>query len=173
MHNPLCFIKKLKSIVLIKDFEILKNGPINKYYKNSVLDLDVNWFIENRFDVYDINVKNWNKKNFHKELKSNLNFPDYYGENLNAFNDCLGDMNIPRYKGVVLVFRQYDEFINNARQSAEAILDIIAQESRVWLLNGQKLIALIQSNDPNLELPKLGGINPIWNSAEWFNDDRV
>jgi len=158
---------------LTKDIEILKDGPICKYYKNSILDEDVNWFIENRFDVYDLNVKKWNKNNMHKEIKSNLNFPDYYGENLNAFDDCLGDMMNPRYKGVVIVFRGFDEFFINARTSAEAILDIIAQESRTWLLEGQKLIALVQSNNPNLELPKLGGTNPNWNSAEWLNSERV
>lgn len=158
---------------MTKDIEILKDGPICKYYQNTVLDEDVNWFIENRFDVYDINVKKWNKKNFHEELKSNLNFPDYYGENLDAFNDCLGDMRNPRYKGLVIVFRQYDEFIGNDRKSAEAILDIIAKESRVWLLNGQKLITLIQSNSPQLELPTLGGTRPSWNSSEWLNSERV
>jgi RNAse (barnase) inhibitor barstar len=157
---------------LTKDIEILKASPICKYYKNSILDEDVNWFIDNGFDVYDINVRNWNKRNFHKHLKEELNFPDYYGENLAAFNDCLGDMCNDRYKGVVITFRQYDEFLNNERSSAEAILDILATESRNWLLKGKKLIGLIQSNEPNLELPKLGGISPSWNSAEWMNDSR-
>jgi len=157
---------------LTKDIEILKDGPICKYYKNSILDKDVSWFIDNRFDVYDMNVKDWNKKNFHKHLKEKFNFPDYYGENLDAFEDCLSEMYNTRYKGLVIVFRQYDEFLNRERKSAEIILDIIATESRVWLLNGQKLIGLIQSNEPNLELPKIGGIEPGWNSEEWMNNTR-
>lgn len=164
--------QKIKTPELTKDIEILRDGPICKYYKNSILDNDVNWFIENRFDVYDVNVKKWNKNNLHKELKTNLNFPDYYGENLNAFSDCLGDMMNPRYKGVVIVLRGIDEFLNNSKESAEAILDIIAEESRAWLLEDQKLIALVQSNNPHLELPRLGGISPNWNSAEWFNSER-
>lgn len=157
---------------MTKDIEILKDGPICKYYKNAILDEDVNWFIENRFDVFDIDVKNWNNKNFHKYLKSHLNFPDYYGENLDAFDDCLSDMFNPKYNGVVIVFRQIDEFLNNDYNSAIAILDIIAKESRVWLIDGQKLIALIQSKEPNLELPELGGTSPRWNSTEWMNDSR-
>lgn len=28
----------------------------------------------------------------HKELKASLNFPDYYGENLDALNDCLSEI---------------------------------------------------------------------------------
>ncbi|MDO5851141.1 MAG: barstar family protein [Methanobacteriaceae archaeon] len=34
------------------------------------------------------------KKNPHKYLKKILNFPDYYGNNLDALYDCLGDINI-------------------------------------------------------------------------------
>ena len=158
---------------LKKDIQILKDGPICKYFKNSILDEDVNWFIENRFDVYDMNTRDWNRSNFHKRIKQKLNFPDYYGENLDAFDDCLGDMRNPRYEGVVLVFRGYDEFINNSNKLAETILDIVAKESRVWLLEGQKLISLIQTNNPNLELPELGGVSPTWNSEEWLNNKRT
>jgi len=157
---------------LTKDIEILRDSPICKYYKSSILDEDVNWFMENRFDVYDISVKGWSRKNFHKHIKSELNFPDYYGENLNAFNDCLEDMKNEKYKGVVIVLRRFDDFLNSDRKSAEAILDITARQSRTWLINGQKLIGLIQSNEPNLELPELGGVNPSWNSAEWLTDTR-
>jgi len=171
MYDPLHL--KIEIQELSKDIEILKDGPICKYYKNSILDEDIDWFIDNRFDVYEMNTKDWNRNNFHKRIKRTLKFPEYYGENINAFDDCLGDMKNPRYKGVVLVFRQYDEFIKNSREDAEAILDIVAKESRVWLLEGQKLIALIQSSNPKLELPVLGGISPNWNSAEWLNSERV
>ena len=157
---------------MTKDIEILKDGPICKYYKNSILDEDASWFIDNRFDVYDMDVRNWNLKNYHKHLQNNLNFPDYYGENLDAFSDCLEDMFNPRYKGVILVFRNYDEFYNRMRKPEIGILDIIASESRIWLLNGQKLIGLIQSNEPHLDLPELGGKKPGWNSKEWLNKER-
>lgn len=101
-----------------------------------------------------------------------MNFPDYYGGNLNAFDDCLGDLYNDRYKGVVIVLREYDEFLSSDRNLAEAILDIIAAESRYWLVTGKKLIGLIQSNEPNLELSKLDGVSPSWNSAEWMNETR-
>ena len=130
---------------MTKDIEILKDGPICKYFKNSILDEDVTWFIENRFDVYDMNVRNWNKEIFHKKIKKELNFPDYYGENLNAFNDCHGDLYNDRYKGVVIVFRQYEEFLSSDRNFAEVILDIIATESRYWLVTGKKLMELLSA----------------------------
>jgi len=31
-------------------------------------------------------------KNFHKEFKSTFNFPDYYGENMDAWIDCMDEL---------------------------------------------------------------------------------
>ncbi|MFC5283768.1 barstar family protein [Pedobacter alpinus] len=155
-----------------KDIEILKDGPICKYFKNAILDEDLNWFNSNNFEIIEMNCRNWNRKNAHNNLKVGLNFPDYYGENLNAFADCLTDMYNKNYRGLVLVFRRYDNFVEEDVKFAEAILDIIARESRVWLLTGQKLIGLLQSDNPDLDFPELGGTSPSWNSNEWFNENR-
>ena len=155
-----------------KDIEILKDGPICKYFKNGILDEDLNWFNNNNFEIIEVNCRNWNRKNAHQNLKIALNFPDYYGENLNAFADCLTDMYNKRYKGLILVFRRYDNFVEEDGKFAEAILDIIAKESRVWLLTGQKLIGLIQSDNPDLDFPELGGTSPSWNGIEWLNENR-
>ncbi len=163
---------KLNEDTIERDIEILKNGPICKYYKNTILDEDIKWFLNNNYEVIELNVRNWTRKNAHKNLKEALNFPDYYGENLNAFNDCIGDLYNKRYKGLLLVFRSYDHFVDENRSFAESILDSITYESRIWLLTGQKLIGLVQSNNPDLEFSKLGGINPGWNSYEWLNSNR-
>ena len=157
---------------LQKDIEILKDGPIRKYFKNRVLDEDLSWFNNNNFEIIEMNCRNWNNKNAHKKLKDALNFPDYYGENLNAFADCLTDIYNNRYRGLVLVFRRYDDFVEESRVFAEGILDAIAKESRVGLVLGRKLIVLIQSNDPYLDFPELGGTSPSWNETEWLNENR-
>lgn len=157
---------------MTKDIEILRDGPICMYYKNSILDEDVNWFYENRFEVYDINVKDWNRKNYQDNLKKAFDMPDYYGGNSNAFEECLNEKIYSRYQGLVIVLRRIDEFLNNDSNSSINMLDIIARESRFWLIEGKKLITLIQSNEPFLELPKLGGIEPVWNAQEWMNDSR-
>lgn len=152
--------------------EILSNGPICMYYKNNLLNEDINWFSNRNYEVFDINTKNWTSKNAHTRLKNELGFPDYYGENLNAFDDCLDDMLNPKYEGLILIFRNFDDFVFEDHKFAEGILDIIAYNSRSWLVKGKKLITLIQSNNPNLHFQKLGGVKPFWNSSEWFDSDR-
>tara|TARA_R110002074_G_scaffold226957_2_gene398542 strand:- start:1960 stop:2460 length:501 start_codon:yes stop_codon:yes gene_type:complete len=163
---------EIKEDKIERDIEILKDGPICKYFKNGILDEDIIWFSNNNFEIIEMNCRNWNRKNAHQKLKIALNFPDYYGENLDAFNDCLGDLFNKKYKGLILVFRNFDNFVEEDGKFAEGILDNIADESRIWLVTGQKLIGLVQSNNPDLNFPKLGGISPSWNSSEWFDADR-
>ncbi len=152
-----------------RDVEILKDGPICMYHNNGILDDDFNWFSSNNFEVFEMNCHSWTKKNLHKKMKEALYFPDYYGENLNAFYDCLGDMLNTKYRGLVLIFRNYDNLVEQHRPTSEGILDSIARTSREWLIEGHKLICLIQSNDPDLHFPELGGLRPNWNGAEWFD----
>ncbi|MBT33860.1 MAG: hypothetical protein CMO01_29710 [Thalassobius sp.] len=154
------------------DYQILKNGAVCMYYKNAILDKDVLWFTDNRFEVYDMDVRNWKPKNLHQNLKKHLNFPDYYGENLNAFEDCLEDMYNTSYQGLILVFRCFDYLAEFDKKLCEVLLDIMAKTSREWLLTGQKLIVLIQSTDPNIYFKEVGGNAPKWNAEEWFDDTR-
>ena len=44
-------------------------------------------------NVYNLNGKNLlNWKSFHREFKKVMNFPDYYGENMNAWIDCVDEL---------------------------------------------------------------------------------
>ncbi|MEL7146035.1 MAG: barstar family protein [Bacteroidota bacterium] len=155
-----------------RDVEILREGPICMYHHNGILNEDFIWFSDHHFEVFDMNCHSWTRKNFHAKLKEALYFPDYYGENLNAFNDCLRDMLNRKFRGLVLIFRNFDTMVEQHRPASEGILDAIAHTSREWLVEGHKLICLIQSSDPDLNFPELGGLSPFWNNSEWFDADR-
>ncbi|MGW3542640.1 barstar family protein [Nocardia niigatensis] len=98
--------------------------------------------------------------------------------NLNAFNDCMHDVLDREYgfpaeaTGLVMVLTQFDEFAREFPDTAHALLDIFAAQSRSAMLAGEQLIALVQSNDPRFALPPVGATPVIWNDAEWLNSHR-
>ncbi|MFF0107986.1 barstar family protein [Streptomyces hirsutus] len=64
------------------------------------------------FRVIRLDAVQWNtERDMHRAIAATLHFPDYYGHNLDALNDCLGDVacygsydDAPEGAGLVLAF---------------------------------------------------------------------
>jgi hypothetical protein len=155
------------------DWKLLQNGAVTLYFRLHVLAADVEW-LENhgyRVDSFDCSV--WvGQREMHEAFSSKLEFPEYYGRNLNALNDCLGDIEIPDDGGRVLVLNKYDSFAAKFPPVAWSVLDIMETNSRQVLLLGKRLIILVQSDDPAISFDPLGGRGVTWNSREWLNSSR-
>jgi len=114
----------------------------------------------------------------HRALAAALGFPDYYGNNLEALNDCLGDVAAGEYgapsdaTGLVLVLMGFDTFAASHRSSAQALLDIFAGQARNAALFGHRMFCLVQSGDPKLTFEPVGAMSVEWNDAEWLDAKR-
>ena len=56
--------------------------------------------------------------------------------------------------GLVIVFRAFDSFAAADRRTAQIMLDILAGQARSAILIGNRIICLVQSNDPRLSLSR-------------------
>ena len=121
-----------------------------------------------------MNCEHWkDESDMHKNISKVMGFPDYYGCNLNALNDCIFNYFLDgTSSNILLAFKKFNKFSENNYQCALNILDIFADKSRIMLLVGRKLITLIQSDDPTLSFDKVGGLTIQWNQKEWFNKNR-
>jgi len=100
----------------------------------------------------------------HKSLKRELPFPDYYGNNLDALNDCLSEIDILG-EGLVVVLRNFDMAAEEIRQKTA---DIFANNSRRHILFGRKLILLIQVSSRDFNLATVDSCPVLWNGSEFF-----
>jgi RNAse (barnase) inhibitor barstar len=151
------------------DWDILQKGWASLYFKQAVLDEDIRWFNNNNFHVVEFDCKSWSDiSSMHRNFKEALNFPDYYGNNLNALNDCLSDIEIVD-AGLIIVFRRFD---NIEMDLARSLVDIFAVNSRLHLLFGKKLITLIQVNNAGYRIEE-GEVNFVsWNRKEFLGSSR-
>ena len=156
------------------DYRILVNGAISLFYRQDVLDDAVQWFNSHNYHVYRLDCTSWESEDdFHRDIARVLNLPDYYGANLDAFNDSLGDLELPEGGGIALVFVRYDIFAQRLPTLAQTVLDIIEINSRLFLLySWAKMVALIQSDDPQIRFERVGARPVDWNPREWLNKDR-
>jgi RNAse (barnase) inhibitor barstar len=155
------------------DFRILQNGSSALYFRPKLLADDVAWLRANAYVVRTFDCTSWvDSAAMHDALATNLGFPDYYGRNLDALNDCLSDLEIPDDGGLALVLTRFDAFASTHRDVAQAVLDIIATQSRGFLLFGRRLFAMIQSDDPAIRFDPVGATPVGWNPKEWLNASR-
>jgi RNAse (barnase) inhibitor barstar len=163
------------------DWRLLQNGPIALYLSPSVLSEDLVWLRAHGYEVHEFDCEQWTSEELvHRDFKRVLNFPEYYGGNLDALKDCLSDLAIPPEGGMAIVFRRYDSYSKEAgstrtpanRTYAELILDILAGTSRFFLLTARRLVVMIQSDDPRIEFERLGCTRACWNPREWLDKNR-
>ena len=143
------------------------------YWKREPLVEDIAGLAEQGYKLYHFDCGRWTSAAVAlKDLGASLGFPEYYGQNLDAFNDCLGDIDVPTAGGSAIVLNRYDTFAEHDRASAQAILDICADNARRFMLFGQRLATLVQSDDPHLSFDAVGSTPVMWNRREWLNKSR-
>ncbi|RZS38981.1 barstar (barnase inhibitor) [Herbihabitans rhizosphaerae] len=161
------------------DFMLMRESFVVMFWDREVLATTTAWLTDHGYRIVTVHAGTWHTDaDAHQDLAAALDFPDYYGRNLDAFNDCMRDVTAGRYgadlgmTGFVLVLRGYDRFVAREPETAHALLDIFADNARGGALIGHRMMCLVQSDDPQLEMPPVGATPVTWNPTEWLNSRR-
>src|SRR5207237_1118408 len=113
---------------------IMRDGMLSLYRHLDVLEEDVGWFTTHGYRVFVFECDKWDSMElFHLSVEQTLGFPEYYGRNLDAFNDSLFEIDRDDANGLLLVFRQYHIFARRFPREAYTILDILAHAAQLYL----------------------------------------
>jgi len=155
------------------DFKLMRFSPVALYRRMDIIEEDTRWFEGAGYRVNSFDASTWSTEEaFHTSVAFELNFPGWYGRNLDAFNDCMRDLEIPEDSGVVLQFLHFDVFAGKMPKFAWHVLDIVAGQSRNSMLLGLRLVALVQSDDPGSRFDGLCSSNAHWNPRERLKKSR-
>ena len=155
------------------DVQLLQSSAVTLYHKGSLLAHDISLLQQFGYRVYTLDAALWQSPaDFHAAAKREFGFPDHYVANLASWIDCLGELDVPHEGGVVMQFRHFDAFTRADPQFAHILLDSIESVSRRFLLLGQRLLALVQSDDPRIRFERIGAVPVNWNPREWLDADR-
>ena len=155
------------------DWELLQNGAVTLYFQRRTLDGDVAWLRAHGYRVEEFDCAGWaDQQDMHRALAQSLSFPDHYGMNLDAMNDSIAQVDVSVEGGLALVFLRFDELASEDRRTAQAVLDILADNARRLLLFGRRLLVLVQSDDPRIAFQPVGASPVLWNRKEWLDKSR-
>ena len=155
------------------DWNLVQDGFVTLFGDRDRLQEALDWLTNHGYHVVFLDAASWaDPDRLDDDIAAGLDFPDYYGRNLNALEDCLSDVAEGRYgvrpdaTGLVLVLVNYDQFAAADPVQAHDFLDIYARQARHAALIGHRMTCLIQSNDPDLGLAPVGAQRVRWNSRE-------
>ncbi|MCW2540512.1 MAG: hypothetical protein JWN95_2237 [Frankiales bacterium] len=164
------------------DLRLALRGFVTLFHRMQILDEATGWLRAHGYRVLVADAGSWSDSAaMHADLATLLELPDYYGANLDALNDGLGSLVTPPVGadstagpaasgrretaseiGIVLVLLRFDAFVRREPSTAHALTDIIAQQARIAAIFGVRLLGLLQSDDPALELPDVGATPVSW-----------
>jgi RNAse (barnase) inhibitor barstar len=154
------------------DFRLAQNGFVTLFWQPAVLEVTLGELADLGYRVVTVDAASWaSEADLHRELAALLEFPDYYGENLDALNDCVRQL-AEAERAFALVLWHYDRFRARNPLVAHTVLDIVADQGRVAALTGHKLLCLVQSDDPDIRFAPVGATSVNWNDLEWLEAKR-
>lgn len=161
------------------DYRLAADGCVSLFWSTEVLRSSVAWLRDRGYRVVDLDASEWRgEEDMHTDVAVALNFPAYYGRNLNALNDCLGDVAVgdyglsPEETGLALVIRRVDLFMRRQPLVAHHLIGAVAGAAQSAALFGHRILCLVQSDDPDLVIPPIGARTVPWNDAEWLDSKR-
>ncbi|MBL7498149.1 barstar family protein [Frankia sp. CNm7] len=161
------------------DYRLVHNTFVTMFWRRSLLDEATQWLRDHGYDVVSLDAGAWTAaEDMFTDIASALSFPAYFGRNLLALNDCMRDVGMGDYgwsaeaTGLVVAFTNFERFAAADRRTAQILLDIFADRARSAMLLGNRLICLVQSNDPRLTFEPVGAMPVMWNDAEWLDRKR-
>src|SRR5262249_41373821 len=108
----------------------------------------------------------------HSAFARTLDFPEWYGANLDALNDCLSYLAVNAHSGRAIVIHNFESLAKIDSDLPWNIADIVESASRRHLLFGRRLLLLLHVADGSFELPTVGARPVMWNPREWLRSNR-
>ena len=80
-----------------------------------------------------------------------MNFPDYFGNNWDAFDDCLLDLEWCDPTPRIVVYNQPEKFAHEDPKEWETVIDVLLVALGYWTKTATPLYIIFQTEDPLFE----------------------
>lgn len=109
-----------------------------------------------RFYYLDGNIIH-SKTEFLQTASKVIEFPDYFGQNWDAFEECIQDFGNGTERGFVLLYDMPDFFIDEDETEWAIALDVLQDAVDYWQDTDSPLYVLFKSQHPELDTLNLLG----------------
>jgi hypothetical protein len=158
------------------DWPLLQNGAINLFWKQELFEEARRALEGLNYEILMVDCRSgW--QTFQDQISTALKWREQFGYapwngNLDAFNDGLRDFPFGPSKQSALALRGFHVLVEEARDRADTVLDMLEYAARDHLLWSNVLIVLVQTDDPRYQCAPVGARHANWNRREWMDSNR-
>ena len=151
------------------------NGAVNLYRSDAIFEDDCRELKKQGYRVAKVICDTF--ETFTRDVSLALNWQEQFGYgpwggNLDALNDGFCDTSLGNNGKFAIAFMRFHRIWKLDKEFAHSVLDILEYQSRNHLLEGARMIGLVQTRDPHFETKLLGGRGARWNAKEAFARKR-
>jgi RNAse (barnase) inhibitor barstar len=86
------------------------------------------------------------KEQFLNHAALAMHFPEHFGNNWDAFEDCITDFSWleEEVDGYVIVFDHVDAFVEHSESQIETVIELLQDAVQFWQEQGMKMVVLVQ-----------------------------
>ena len=146
-------------------YSLLRGGTSIINYSNcEYLEDDIVWFKSEGYQIVEFDGHSIStESDLLKQLQDSQCGDGMHSLNLDSFNDSLINMELSG-KGLIVVFRHIEPLLKNTELLI--VLNILDRYSRFSLLNGTRVLTLVQADDQHVNIARIGVRRAIWNPRE-------
>lgn len=111
----------------------------------------VDMFISKEYKVFSLEgTKIKSKADLLRQMSQVMKFPDYFGNNWDALEECLSDLSWITAKGFVIKFVNADNFIAICPSDFRVFVQIIESVSKSWSIEETDFILIVETTNPTI-----------------------
>jgi len=102
-------------------------SPVNsfEYLTHFVSDKESSFFYIDGDKIVD-------KQSFLKEFAVKMRFPDYFGYNWDAFDECITDLEWLNQNGFIIFYKNFNKFKINQPEDWKIATDVLLEAVEYW-----------------------------------------
>lgn len=108
-------------------------------------------FVSKEYKIFSLDgTELKSKAELFRRLSQAMKFPDYFGSNWDALEECLNDLEWLPAKGYIIQLKNADTFMKSCPSDFEVFTQIVESASSSWKIKKVDFILIVETNNPNI-----------------------